>query len=156
MTWTNFGRRLLYWSPEYPSENILDPDLWVHVFFLAQKCEVQSGIIPPLFFVPILLRVISSLKNSSPEEVVTTHNKHCQDQAYICLSITDTFLRSLGKWVDFSNEDEGASALVLQLSGSKPYFSAAVQGPSLTPLLLLPHRRCPPAYIWHDLGRLSW
>lgn len=57
-----------------------DPDLWMCVLFLALKRKAESGIIPPLFFVHILLAVITSLKNSSPEEMVAAHNKHCQDQ----------------------------------------------------------------------------
>lgn len=43
--------------------------------------EVQSGIMPPLFFVPILLAVITNLKNPSSEEAVAANNKHCQGRA---------------------------------------------------------------------------
>ena len=59
------------------------------VLFPASKHEVQSGVTLPLFIVPILLSVMPSLKNSSPVEVVTAHNKHCQDQANIDLTIAD-------------------------------------------------------------------
>lgn len=100
----------------------------MHVLFLARKQGVQFGITPPLFFVPILLAV-ASLKNSSPEEVVAAPNKHCQDQANIHLPITDPGPLSQ---VDLSDEDEGSSAPVLWLSGSKVSSSAAVPGPSLT------------------------
>ena len=86
-------------APWISPENMWDPDLWMCVLFLAHKLEVQSGITPPLFFVPILLAVIASLKNSSPEEVVAVHNNHCQDQANIHLSITDPIPLPLGKQV---------------------------------------------------------
>ena len=66
-------------------------------------------IISPLFFVPILLAVIASLKNSSPEEVVDAHNKHCQDQVNIHLSIADPVSFSLGKQDDLIDDDEGTS-----------------------------------------------
>lgn len=46
-------------------------------------------------------------------ELVAAHNKHCQDQVNIYLSITDPVPLSPGKQVDFSDEDEGASALAL-------------------------------------------
>ena len=115
-----------------------DPDLWIHVLILAGKYKVQSRITLPLFFVPIFLAVIANLKNSSPEDVVASHNKHCQDQANIYLFITDPVPLSPGKQVDFSHEDgnedenEGASALALWPPGSKPSSSPAVPGPSLT------------------------
>jgi hypothetical protein len=59
--------------------------------------------------------VITSLKNSSPEEVVATHNKDCQDQANIHLSITDPIPLSPEKQDDLKDEDEGASASALRL-----------------------------------------
>ena len=62
---------------------------------------------------------LTRLKNSSSEEVVVAHNKHCQDQADIHL--TDPV-------VDFSDEDVGTSAPVLQPPGSKLPSSASVQG----------------------------
>jgi hypothetical protein len=64
-----------------------------------------------LFFVPIFLAVIQNLKNSSPEVVVATHNKHCQDQANVLLFIADSIPLSLGKQVDLYNADEDTSAL---------------------------------------------
>lgn len=65
----------------------------------CRKAEVYSGIILPLFFVRILLAVIFGCKNSSREEVVASHNKHCQNQAYIPLSITDHIPLFPGKQV---------------------------------------------------------
>jgi hypothetical protein len=43
------------------------------------------------------------------KEVVTDHNKHCQDQATTHLSITDSVSLSPDKHVDLNNEDEGDS-----------------------------------------------
>lgn len=40
----------------------------------------EVGCLPPTSFVPILLAIIASLKSSSPEEVIASHNKHCQEQ----------------------------------------------------------------------------
>ena len=137
-------------------ENMWDPDIWMHVLFLAQKCKRQSGITPLLFFVPILLAVIASLKNSSPEKVVAAHNKYCQDQDQANIYLTDPVPLSLGKQVDFSNEDEGASAPALQLSGFKPFPSATVQSPSLTSPSTLVPLEVPPAYPWRDSWVLSW
>ena len=109
---------------------------------------------PPRPAVPVLLAVIASLKNSSPEEVVAAHNKHCQDQANIHLSITDLVPLSPGKQVDFSNEDEGASTPALQPSGSKLSSSPAFLDPSLTSLWAPAPSEVSPDYLWHDSGGL--
>lgn len=68
------------------------------------------------------------------------------------LSITDPVPLPPDKQVDFSDEDEGASAL--QPSGSQESSSAAAPGPSLTSLSAPAPSEVPPAYLWCDLGGL--
>ena len=97
----------------------------------------------------MLLAVIYSLKNSSLEEVVATHDKHCQDHTNIHLSVIEPIPLCLSKQVDLSNEDDGESAPTLWLTGSKLSTSAAVRGQSLILLLPLPHRRYP--YLIHEV-----
>jgi hypothetical protein len=84
--------------------------------------------------------------------VEAAHNKHCQDQANIHLSITDFVLLSPGKQVDFNNEGEGVSAPALQPSGSKPTSSTTVQGPSLISPFSLTPSEVPLTYLWCELG----
>ena len=78
----------------YCSENMLEPVSWMNIFFQAERCVVNSGIVPPISFVLILIDVITSLKYSSPEEVIATHNKHCQGQESVTMSITPSLKTS--------------------------------------------------------------
>lgn len=51
-------------------ENMWDPDLWMRVLFLSRKRELASGVTPELFFMPVLLMIIVSLRSSLVEEVI--------------------------------------------------------------------------------------
>lgn len=62
------------------------PGVWMQVLFLARKGDVATGTLSPLSFIPILLVIIAWLK-FSPEEVIVAHNKHCQEEHNINLSI---------------------------------------------------------------------
>lgn len=70
------------------------------------------------------------------KEVVTDHNKHCQDQATTHLSITDSVSLSPDKHVDLNNEDEGDSVPPFQQWGFKLSSSPDEPGPSQGHLLL--------------------
>lgn len=71
-------------------ENMWEPDVWIKVFFQVPKFMMNSGIVPSTSFVLIWIDIIGSLKSFSPEEVIATHSKHCQEQecehAHNCLS----------------------------------------------------------------------
>jgi hypothetical protein len=56
-------------------EKLWDPDLWMCVPFFACKFKLQSGFIPPLFF----LQSSSVLTILPPEEVIATYNQQWQD-----------------------------------------------------------------------------
>jgi len=124
MTWTNFGRWLLFWTPGYHQRTCGT---------LTSGCVFSSLIrlgLPVL--VPILLAVIASLKNSSPEQMVAAHDEHFHDQAKRHLSFSDPGPLSPGKQVDFGDEDEGAFVPALWQSGCKPSSRPVVAGPLLT------------------------
>lgn len=82
----------LWFCPWISPENMWEIDLGTLVLFLARKHEVGSPVTPSASFVPILLAINASLKSSSLEEVIAAHNKHCQEQASVNLSIIQLHL----------------------------------------------------------------